>query len=633
MTLLQVIIVFTAFAAMQLLIGGGRMLYSIPAYSVLAIAALVGLPRLWKTRPSASFVCVASTLLLAAYLLVRALHSPVPYLARPDLYLIFGALLAYLLFTYEITDPSIRLWFALGLIALALGHVGVGIIQFRDGNNFYPWPWIFRADYGSRASGFYICPNHLAGLLEVLIAFGISFTCWSRVNRAAKILVGYCTGVLLLGIAFTGSRGGYISTFVAILVVAALSLTLVIRNRPHAAGKVVLFALLGLGLLALCGVLLFFNSDLVNSRVSMIYEPQNMRLLLWAAALKQFALNPIWGTGSGTYLYYGREFRHPSVQNDPIYVHNDYLHLLAEYGLVGAVLFSTFLVLHCWKGWSSFNVLRERASRSEALASNALALNIGALAAIAAMAVHSVVDFNMHIPANALLIGFVFAIFASPAFGKRTAPAAATSVLRLAIPCAAIAILLVALPFVRSEYLAEQSRMALRDAEAVPSAAMNPYIERAIAFAQDAAAADPNNPNPWYYLGDGKRVLAMRQERASEFLRLNNEAIDALQRGLTIFPQDTAIRLKLARALDAAVRYREAETILKGTIAINPNLGNVYTMYGLHLQERGLLTVAAEQFKHALSLRAEDQIASAALAEIAAAKQQGVPDSDAAADE
>src|SRR2546428_12884607 len=130
-----------------------------------------------------------------------------------------------------------------------------------------------------------------------------------------------------------------------------------------------------------------------------------MRVDFWKAAIQQWKLQPVLGTGSGTYLFYGRQFRTDRVQPDPVYVHNDYLQLLAEYGTVGAALFVLFLTAHLRSGWKNLERLGfKRAPVSSRLLSNGMALQLGAIAAVSAYIVHSFLDFNLHIPANVLLL-------------------------------------------------------------------------------------------------------------------------------------------------------------------------------------------------------------------------------------
>src|SRR5204862_6208669 len=116
-----------------------------------------------------------------------------------------------------------RMAFWAGLLVTCLSHVAVVAIQVLFVNNFMPIPFLQRFDYGARASGFYVCPNHLAGLLEVVGILGLSITCWSRWPVWSKLLVGYATLVCYAGIVLTGSRGGLISVVASLLVFALLS--------------------------------------------------------------------------------------------------------------------------------------------------------------------------------------------------------------------------------------------------------------------------------------------------------------------------------------------------------------------------------------------------------------------------
>ena len=239
-----------------------------------------------------------------------------------------------------------------------MAEVVVGAIQFRSGTNFMLIPFLQRFDYGRRASGFYVCPNHFAGLLEVLGVFCVSLVCWGRWPVWAKILFGYAGCVCYAGLALTGSRGGYVSASFSLLVFAVLTL-LVLRQ----AGSAIFWrsALAGAVAALVVAAALFFgfqNSRLLTSRAQTIVDPQNMRLDLWQAALAEWKTAPLLGTGSGTYLYYGRRFRNPRVQLDPIEVHNDYLHLLAEYGAVGGALFLIFLGAHLALGLARFPTSR-----------------------------------------------------------------------------------------------------------------------------------------------------------------------------------------------------------------------------------------------------------------------------------
>ena len=225
------IIIVAALLACQILIGGTRLLFAFPAYGLLSIAGVLSLLALRGTRSLPDQICLVSAVIFFGYILVRAAYSPAPYLARFDIYSVGAGLIVYFLTATILTDARTRMLILVCLLVVALGHVIVGAIQFREGNNWMPIAFLQRFDYGRRASGFYICPNHLAGLLEVLGLFGLSMTFWSRWPVWAKLLIGYASMMCYIGILLTASRGGYLSVLVSLLVFAVLSLR-VSRTRP-----------------------------------------------------------------------------------------------------------------------------------------------------------------------------------------------------------------------------------------------------------------------------------------------------------------------------------------------------------------------------------------------------------------
>ena len=101
-----------------------------------------------------------------------------------------------------------------------------------------------------------------------------------------------------------------------------------------------------------------------------------------------------------------------------------------------------------------------------ATSSNELALTAGAICGIAALLVHSVVDFNFHLPANALLGAMLFAIMAAPsadlATGDKPRATSGTGCAgwrpRLRWRFSRLAV-----PLMPGEYYGELSRRAFRD--------------------------------------------------------------------------------------------------------------------------------------------------------------------------
>ena len=61
--------------------------------------------------------------------------------------------------------------------------------------------WHVFTQYRGRASGTYICPNHLGGFLELLLPLALAYTIAGRLKALTKIFLGYATLVILAGMA------------------------------------------------------------------------------------------------------------------------------------------------------------------------------------------------------------------------------------------------------------------------------------------------------------------------------------------------------------------------------------------------------------------------------------------------
>src|SRR5205814_7633958 len=208
-----------------------------------------------------------------------------------------GGLIVYWFIACFCTSPKLRAWVLIGLLVLAVVHVLIGAIQFRDGNNFMLIPFLQRFDYGRRASGFYVCPNHLAGALEVLGIFGVSLVCWSRFPTWSKLIIAYVTVVSYAGVLLTGSRGGYASTIASLIVFAGLSL-IVLRH----AGARIFWSIGSIGLLAallVAGSAFFVikKSDFLSDRAQNALNTAPVRLDLWRAGIEEWKAEPVLGTG------------------------------------------------------------------------------------------------------------------------------------------------------------------------------------------------------------------------------------------------------------------------------------------------------------------------------------------------
>ena len=579
-----------------------KLLYALPAYGIVGLAALCSLFEPAKRiSTGTSARCLAAAIALAAYVVVRAIYSPVDYLARPDLFMTLAALCVYLLAAIFLSGTRSRhVLFAI-LFIFAGAHLACGVAQFSaiKGQFMLLSPWIERAGYAWRASGFYLNPNHLAGLLETLGVMAASLACWSSWRLVARMTAGYTALLCFIGVALTGSRGGYVSTIAGLLVFAGLSLYVVRRLRPAHFWPTVVAVIMLFSAAIGGGGTLMLKSQTLKDRLAQVTESGNTRVTIWNAAKQQFALSPITGTGSGTHVFYGRHFRAEPIDRDGTHVQNDWLELLCEYGIIGAVAMAAFLGIHLWSGIGGLRrILAELDDTGWGILNDELALVLGALSALAAIAVHSCFDCNLHVPGNTLVIAIFFSILAAPTLDtllpeQSAAPSLAVHWLRFLAPVVGLYLLVVGTPRVEAEFYAECAANASRDHD----------FTLALRCAQSGLAVEKKNPNLFYYLGEARFRLASAHDPASaEFSRETGEARIAFREGLELFPDDLRLLLALGHALDSAGRFTEAATVLDQALDADPNSSAAHAEYGRHFEIQRNFKEAKRHYGRALVL-------------------------------
>jgi len=596
------ILVFLAVAVTQMLAGGRQVLLCLPGYILLAVAAVLSWwPRRRTPIPKGATECLLAAVLLCAYVSVRALFSPEVFLARADLFAALGAMALYLLVALNVTAPRLRLLLVACLLALALVNCAIGAVQFFKGQNFMVFPFLPRFNYGWRASGFYGYPNSLAGFLEMTLLMGLSMTFWSRWPSWAKMLTAYICGICLLTFVATGSRGGYISCTLGLTVFALLSLALVGKLAPGRVIGLILAGMLLIGGGAYGLKKVVSKSFFLQSRSNETMQVDVSRMQMWQAAWKQFRLQPAVGTGSGTYLYYGRQFRSPGMQTDPTNAHNDYFEMLAEYGIIGLIAAVIFLETHLRRGWNSFT---GRISQGTGLGSNSLALTVGALSAAAACLAHCMLDFNLHMPANLLTAAAIFGLLATPGEGRDAADYTRDlgwpPFLRLALPVLGLLILVRVVPTAPAEYFAARTRTILADAH--HSTAPEPD-EEMIRLAQRGLQSNPRNPDLHFALGEAQSSLGDLATDPPAKKKFYEQAIESYTTALAYAPGDVHLILALGAALDELERFSESESLFERALELDPKGAATHLTVGMHYVFAGKFAEAEAQFNLAKKLR------------------------------
>jgi O-antigen ligase len=262
-----------------------------------------------------------------------------------------------------------------------------GILQYLTNNGkLY---WLRTIQEGVLPFGPYVNRNHFAGFAELIIPVALVPLVLGKVRRERVFLVALFALVPIVALLLSASRGGIVSFVVQMVILFLLLLIRRIRSaHVLVGGVVVLCAVMAVSWIGVQRVLQRFSE--IQSMEVTGRKRAAMREDTW----RLFLDHPFLGTGLGTLeimfppydsLYDGKVVDH---------AHNDYVEALAETGVVGGLCCVWFLgavLLHSLKGLAELG------------SSFGSVLNLSGLIACCGMLVHSLVDFNLHIPANALL--------------------------------------------------------------------------------------------------------------------------------------------------------------------------------------------------------------------------------------
>ncbi len=339
--------------------------------------------------------------------------SVLPSATLSHLVRVCSCVVIFLLLRHLTWSQSGRLWIlAAPIIVLASLEAALGVVQYGTG-----WPRAI-------ASGTYVNRNHFSGLLEMALPFAVLYPVAvlrrSRSRRHSPLLpavkassVLILATLMLIGILLSLSRMGFVATVCAAALVGLFALARPIAKwRKSWAGipGVSFFLVVGLSVLSF----VFLPSDRLVNRFAELASTEEItaegRLELWSDTLGLITAYPLFGCGLGAYepamLKYNTS--HPLVRTD--YAHNDYLQLLAELGAVGFLIAATLAM-----------AVLSRALRVASLPAedDGRYLGLACLGAMAAMLIHSSVEFNLYMPANAMVLAWISGISAGLSSSSR----------------------------------------------------------------------------------------------------------------------------------------------------------------------------------------------------------------------
>jgi O-antigen ligase len=264
-----------------------------------------------------------------------------------------------------------------------------------------------------QATGSYVNPNHLAGLLALAAPLGVAIVFAARPSekRAPRgpwrdLAVAGTIGALALtavGVVLSLSRMGLVSAMAG---VCATLVIILARRRSDIRWTPLGKAATIMGAIAILAIVVYLPPDKLVSRFGYLTSGDGMaahsRLPLWRDTLRLIREYPLLGCGLGAFAapFLKHKISEPMLFDQ--YAHNDYLQALAETGAAGFALLLWALVTALRECWT-----RRPLSRIDR------ALAAGVFGAFTAIALHSLTDFNLHIPANAMIVAWIGGIASS----------------------------------------------------------------------------------------------------------------------------------------------------------------------------------------------------------------------------
>lgn len=282
----------------------------------------------------------------------------------------------------------------------------------------------------------FINSNHFAFLMELALGLALGIVVCRGVNGKRLGIYLVASIPMWIALVLANSRGGILSILCQVLFLALLLsvgpdsrtserdsnkfTNRLLRSSGNVVVRGVLVAALLVGAITLVVIV---GGDPLAGRVDSIAveldrktaDTFTLRPAIWRATWELIKDHPIAGVGFGGYGIAITRYHVASGEMTPQEAHNDYLELLASGGVVGVAIGLWFSVALVRTAKRKLNKLRSDTAAAGS-ASFERAATLGALAGILTVAIHSLVDFGLHITINAVVFTVLVAIVA----GKQT---------------------------------------------------------------------------------------------------------------------------------------------------------------------------------------------------------------------
>lgn len=280
---------------------------------------------------------------------------------------------------------------SLAVLGFLLAVVG-SVQEFTAQGKLY---WIRTPQNPAGTFGPYANRNHYAGVMEMLFPFALLGALKPNLENSKRIVLGFAALLMIATVFLCGSRGGFISVAFQMIFLAVLVLWRS-RHMSLILTLTLAFVLTGafgtwLGSDKLIGRLGDYKNGSTFSRVQVVKD-----------GVAMFQQHPWTGWGLGNFPIVYPKFRTFATDLFVNEAHNDFVQLLVETGLLGFGAGLLLLAIVFRRGFQQLRNADYGTWRTAAIAAS--------LAGIVGITIHSLFDFNLQIPANALLFYVLCAV-------------------------------------------------------------------------------------------------------------------------------------------------------------------------------------------------------------------------------
>lgn len=454
--------------------------------------------------------------------------------------------------------------------------------------------------YEGRLASTYICPNHFAHLLQMLMPFCLVLVFIPQTGLFLRIVAGYSFFAFLPALYYTESRAGMLGSMAAVGVTVLL---LALRKSKK------WFAVLLVTVPLLCGVMLvggWKHSEMFKRRMTPVVEflgdfkthgfenlqTRDFRPLTWLDSWGMVQSKPLTGYGPASYRYLFPEFRErfKGARILTGHPHNEYLEIAAEYGWIG---FGIFALAWC------YGLIRLLIFALKTDQQHHAFIAIAFLGTAAGSMLHSFFDFQLHEFQNALIFALLAAIAFGPLCRRRQEALLQTGrlgwnrTLRISLAALALLGLVVAVPTYTSAFLrATADRMVKAGKD-----------QQSIEYYELALKLDASNWVAYRELGDiyyHERFYALDSAEKQRFGTLERETY---AKGYAQNPKDAELVNAYGRAMAYAGDSAMAIDLLQQAAKLRPFNESYWWMLGVQQRKEELYEDALKSFEYAAKVR------------------------------